>query len=92
MNMTQEVQTMLLEEHYSQCLAFWKREKHSELSAKAMALLDILHTKHNPFKPKGELLDVEIRRTVMAKLLQEFCDSVRKELGTSIQTQFKQTL
>ena len=86
MNRVQENQMKMLEEHHNQCLDFWKREKHSDLSAKAMALIDILRTKHNPFVPRGEKLDVDVRRTTIEKYLQEFCDCVRNELENSIQT------
>lgn len=86
MNIVQENQMKMLEEHHKQCLDFWKREKHSELSAMAMALIDIIHTKHNPFVPRGERLDADVRKTTIEKYLQEFCDCVRTELENSIQT------
>ena len=82
--LTKEQQSFILEEHYQQCVAFWKREKHSEVSANAMALIDIVRTKRNPFVPKGEPLDLEVRKTIVEKHLQEFCESIKTELETSI--------
>ena len=82
---TKAQQHVILEEHYQQCLAFWKREKHSDLYASAMALIDIVRTKHNPIVPKGEILDTEVRRTIVEKHLQEFCEVIKTELETSIE-------
>lgn len=75
-------QIEVLEEHYRQCIAFWKREKHSEITAQAMALNDIFRTRHNPFVPRGEVLDAEVRKTVVDNILQEFCETVKNELET----------
>lgn len=80
--LTKEQQSAILEEHYNQCFAFWKREKHSDLYASAMALIDIVRTKHNPIVPKGEILDTEVRRTIVEKHLQEFCEVIKTELET----------
>lgn len=83
MSTSKEIQIEVLKEHYRQCLAFWKREKHSEITAQAMALNDILRTRHNPFVPRGEVLDAEVRKTVVDNILQEFCETVRNELETT---------
>lgn len=87
MSTSKEKQIEMLEEHYRQCLAFWKREKLHGIAAQAMALNDIVRTRHNPFVPQGERLDDEARRKVVEKILQEFCDSVRTKLETLIITQ-----
>lgn len=79
---TKAQQQVILEEHYQRCLAFWKREKHFDLYASAMALIDIVRTKHNPIVPKGEILDTEVRRTIVEKHLQEFCEVIKTELET----------
>ena len=81
---TKAQQHVILEEHYQQCLAFWKREKHSDLYASAMALIDIVRTKHNPLVPKGEVLDAEVRKVIVEKHLQEFCKIIKTELETSL--------
>ena len=81
---TKEQQSSILEEHYKQCLDFWKREKRSDLLASAMASLDIVRTKHNPFAPNGEVLDAEVRRAIVEKHLHEFCEDIRTELEHSI--------
>lgn len=80
--LTKEQQLAILEEHYQQCFDFWKREKYNHLPASAMALIDIVQTKRNPFMPMGEFLDVEVRRTIVEKLLQKFCEDVRMRLRT----------
>ena len=85
--LTKEQQSIILEEHYNQSQAFWKREKHSDLFAGAMALVDIVRTKHNPVVPNGEVLDAEVRKEVVEKHLQEFCEIIRTELETSIETE-----
>lgn len=85
--LTKEQQAVILEEHHKQCLAFWKREKHSDVFASAMALVDIVRTKHNPVVPKGEVLNAEVRKEVVEKHLQEFCEIIRTELVTSIETE-----
>lgn len=82
MSTSKEIQIEVLEEHYRQCLAFWKREKHSEITAQAMALNDILRTRYNPFVPRGEVLDAEVHKTVVDNILQEFCETVKNELET----------
>lgn len=82
--LTKEQQSAILEEHYNQCFAFWKRERRSDLYASAMSLMDIVHTRHNPLIPKGEVLDPEVRKTVVEKYLQEFCEVIKNALDTSI--------
>ena len=82
--LTKEQQSAILEEHYNQCFAFWKRENRSDLYASAMSLIDIVRTKHNPLIPKGQILDAEVRKTIVKKHLQEFCEAIKNELDTHI--------
>ncbi len=82
--MTQEQQAIILEEHYQQCFAFWRRAKHTDVSASAMALIDILRTKRNPFVPNGESIEAEVRRVIVNTHLNEFGELIKAELETSI--------
>lgn len=82
--LTKEQQINILEEHHKACVVFWKREKHLDLFANTMALLDLVRCSHNPFTPKGERFDADVRRHVVDSRLQEFCELIKAELETSI--------
>lgn len=73
------MQKEVLELHFEQCFKFWKSEC-TYIFANSRALIDLVRTNHNPFKPKGEKLDADVRREVLEKYLQEYCVAMRREL------------
>lgn len=52
---TYQQTTTICEKFYSECLNFWKREKHDE--PEKMALTDVARLERDPFSPSGDELD-----------------------------------
>lgn len=49
----------VLDEHYEECLKFWKREKENgqDVEPEKMAYVDVKTLNNDPREPKGALLD-----------------------------------
>lgn len=65
--------TRILERFYSDCIAFWKREKESnyerynfEIDIKKQALKDIAALTSNPYSPNGKLLSLAAKEQFIA--------------------------
>lgn len=61
----------ILNAYYRDCLKFWKKEKEkgfeSELNPEELALKDIRMIITNPYSPKGEPLDMTVKRLWIEK-------------------------
>lgn len=83
--MTKEQQKRTLEIHFEQCYRYWKQECTDTTLAFAHSIIDIVRTCRNPFAPMGEKLDADVRKEILEKCLQEFCDNMREELDKRIE-------
>ena len=52
---------IILNQFFTECVAFWKRNGKTERESFENALHDIEDIKHNPYTPHGDLLDVDAR-------------------------------
>ena len=82
--MKRETQKEVLKLHFEQCYNFYQREGYSDVCSYANSLIDIVRTNYNPFAPRGEKFNADVRREIVEILLDEFCDVVRKELEKNI--------
>lgn len=78
--MTEDSQRAILENHYEECLNFWKRQGKDEITAMEQALRELKNVKTNPSSPRGEPIAPEIIAEMAGKYRKKTDEAVAAAL------------